>query len=205
MLDIKGSIVTIDAMGTQKNIAKVIIDNQANYILALKGNQTYLKEDVENLCKQMKPDSENEMVEKRHGRIETRNYKGYNQIHLLEDIEKWNDLKSVIQITSEREINEKRTNETRLYLCSLNKKAEAFNKYIRMHWGVENSLHWTLDMTFLEDKQRKRDKNSAQNFAIIRKIVLNLLKQEDSKKLSLITKRLKAVWDNNFLLKILKI
>jgi len=138
MLDIKGSIITIDAMGTQKNIAKVIIDNQANYILALKGNQTYLKEDVENLCKQMKPDSENEMVEKGHGRIETRNCKVYNQIHLLEDIEKWSDLKSVIQITSEREINEKKTNETRLYISSLNDEAEAFNKYIRMHWGVEN-------------------------------------------------------------------
>ena len=74
-----------------------------------------------------------------------------------------------------------------------------------MHWGVENSLHWTLDMIFREDEQRKRDKNSAQNFAIVRKIVLNLLKQEDSKKLSLRTKRLKAGWDNNFLLKILKI
>jgi predicted transposase YbfD/YdcC len=205
MLDIKGSIVTIDAMGTQRDIAKTIIDNQANYILALKGNQTYLKEDVENLCKQMKPDSENEVVEKGHGRIETRNCKVYNQIHLLEDLEKWSDLKSVIQITAEREINEKKTNETRLYISSLNDEAEAFNKYIRMHWGVENSLHWTLDMTFREDEQRKRDKNSAQNFAIVRKIVLNLLKQEDSKKLSLRTKRLKAGWDNNFLLKILKI
>jgi len=89
MLDVKGSIVTIDAIGTQKNIAKTIIDNQANYILALKGNQIYLKEDVENLCKQMKPDSENEMVEKGHGRIETRNCKVYNQIQLLADIEKW--------------------------------------------------------------------------------------------------------------------
>ena len=98
-----------------------------------------------------------------------------------------------------------KTNETRLYIISLNYEAEAFNKYIRMHWGVENSLHWTLDMTFREDEQRKRDKNSAQNFAIVRKIVLNLLKQEDSKKLSLRTKRLKAGWDNNFLLKILKI
>ena len=97
------------------------------------------------------------------------------------------------------------SHETRLYISSLNDEAEAFSKYIRMHWGVENSLHWTLDMTFREDEQRKHDKNSAQNFAIVRKIVLNLLKQEDSKKLSLRTKRLKAGWDNNFLLKILKI
>lgn len=153
----------------------------------------------------LKPDTENEIVEKGHGRIETRNCKVYNQIQLLEDLEKWSDLKSVIQITSEREINEKKTKEIRFYISSLNDEARAFNKYIRMHWGVENSLHWTLDMTFREDEQRKRDKNSAQNFAIVRKIVLNLLKQEDSKKLSLRTKRLKAGWDNNFLLKILKI
>jgi len=114
-----------------------------------------------------------------------RNCTVYNQIQLLADIEKWSDLKSVIQIISEREINEKKTKETRLYISNLNDEAEAFNKYIRMHWGVENSLHWTLDMTFREDEQRKRDKNSAQNFAIVRKIVLNLLKQEDSEKLSL--------------------
>jgi predicted transposase YbfD/YdcC len=205
MLDIKGSIVTIDAMGTQTKIAETIIDNQANYILALKGNQSYLKEDVESLCKRMKPDSENEVVEKGHGRIETRNCKVFQQIQLLEDVEKWKGLKSVVQITSEREIHEKKTTEIRLYICSLLDHADAFNNFIRLHWGVENSLHWTLDMTFREDEQRKRDKNSAQNFAIVRKIALNLLKQEDSVKLSLRTKRLKAGWDNTFLLKILKI
>jgi predicted transposase YbfD/YdcC len=112
-----------------------------------------------------------------NGRIETRNCKVYNQIHLLEDLEKWIDLKSVIQITSEIEINEKKRNETRLYISSLNNEAEAFNKYIRGHWGVENSLHWTLDMTFREDEQSKRDKNSAQNFSIdvIMTIILNYI------------------------------
>jgi predicted transposase YbfD/YdcC len=192
-------------MGTQKNIAATIIDNKANYILALKGNQSYLKEDVESLCKRMKPDSENEMVEKGHGRIETRNCKVYQQIQLLEDLEDWKGLQSVVQITSTREIHDKKTTEIRQYICSLLCNAEEFNKYIRFHWGIENSLHWTLDMTFREDEQRKREKYSAQNFAVIRKIVLNLLKQEDSNKLSLRTKRLKAGWDNNFLLKILKI
>ncbi len=205
MLDIKGSIITIDAMGTQKNIAETIIDNKANYILALKGNQGYLKEDVESLCKRMKPDSENELVEKGHGRIETRNCKVYQQIQLLENLEDWKGLQSVVQITSTREIHDKITTEIRQYICSLLSSAEEFNKYIRFHWGIENSLHWTLDMTFREDEQRKREKHSAQNFAVIRKIVLNLLKQEDSTKLSLRTKRLKAGWDNNFLLKILNI
>jgi predicted transposase YbfD/YdcC len=205
MLDIKGSIITIDAMGTQKHIAATIIDNDANYILALKGNQGYLKEDVESLCKRMKPDSENEVVEKGHGRIETRNCKVFQQIQLLENLQDWKGLQSVVQITSTREIRDKKTTEIRQYICSLLSNATAFNKYIRLHWGVENSLHWTLDMTFREDEQRKREKNSAQNFAVIRKIVLNLLKQENSNKLSLRTKRLKAGWDNNFLLKILAI
>jgi predicted transposase YbfD/YdcC len=191
-------------MGTQRNIAATIIDNQTDYILALKGNQTYLKQDVESLCKRVKPDSESEMVEKGHGRIETRNCKVYNQIQLLEDIEKWKGLKSVVQITSQREIREKKTTEIRWYICSLLDEAEAFNKFIRLHWGIENKLHWTLDMTFREDEQRKRDKNAAQNFAVVRKIALNLLKQENST-MSLISKRLKAGWDNDFLLKILVI
>jgi predicted transposase YbfD/YdcC len=108
MLDIKGSIITIDAMGTQKNIAAAIIDNEANYILALKGNQGYLKQDVESLCKRMKPDSENEVVEKGHGRIETRNCKVFQQIQLLENLEDWKGLQSVVQITSTREIREKK-------------------------------------------------------------------------------------------------
>jgi len=205
MLDINGSIITIDAMGTQKDIAATIIDNKANYILALKGNHGYLKEDVQSLCNRMKPDSENEVVEKGHGRIETRNCKVFQQIQLLENLEDWKGLQSLVQITSTREIRDKKTTEIRQYICSFLSNAAEFNKYIRFHWGVENNLHWTLDVTFREDEQRKREKHSAQNFAVIRKIVLNLLKQEGSNKLSLRTKRLKAGWDNNFLLKILNI
>jgi predicted transposase YbfD/YdcC len=205
MLEIKGCIITIDAMGTQKSIAEKIIKNGADYILALKGNHSYLKQDVESLCQRMQSDSENQMIDKGHGRIETRTCKVYNKIEMLEDVEKWPEFKSVIQVTAKREIKEKESIETRLYISSLNHDAKAFNEYIRQHWGVENSLHWTLDMTFREDEQRKRDKFAAQNFAIIRKIALNLLKQEDSKKISLKTKRLKAGWDNNFLLKILQI
>ncbi len=205
MINIKGSIVTIDAMGTQKNIAKTIIDNEANYILALKGNQSYMKEDVESLCNRSKPDSENEVVEKGHGRIETRNCQVFNKIELLEDKKKWSKLKSVIKITSQREIKNKITTETRLYISSLKNDAVDFNQYIRQHWSVENNLHWTLDMTFREDEQRKRDKYAAQNFAIVRKIALNLLKKENSNKISLRTKRLKAGWNNEFLIKILQI
>lgn len=205
MLEIKGCIVTIDAMGTQKDIAEKIIKNKADYILALKGNHSYLKQDVESLCSRMQPDDENEMVDKGHGRIETRTCKVFKKLDLLEDVEKWPGFKSVVQITAKREIKNKVSLEDRLYISSLDADAKAHNEYIRLHWGVENNLHWTLDMTFREDEQRKRDKFAAQNFAIIRKIALNLLKQEDSQKLSLKTKRLKAGWDNDFLLKILKI
>jgi len=205
MLELKGCIVTIDAMGTQKHIAQTIIDNKADYILALKGNQSYLKQDAESLCKRMNPDSQNETLDKGHGRIETRTCKVYNKIQMLEDVEKWPGFKSVVQITAQREIKDKTTTETRLYISSLNHDAKAFNGYIRQHWGVENNLHLILDMTFREDEQRKRNKHAAQNFAIIRKIALNLLKKEDSNKLSLKTKRLKAGWDNKFLIKILQI
>ncbi|MFA5973895.1 MAG: ISAs1 family transposase [Lentimicrobiaceae bacterium] len=145
-------------MGTQTKIAETIIDNQANYILALKGNQSYLNEDVESPCKRMRPDSENEVVEKGHGRIETTNCKVFRQIQLFEDAEKWKGPKLMMQITSEIEIHKKKTNMIRLYICSFLGHANAFNNFIRLLLGVENNLHWILDTTFREDGQRKRIK-----------------------------------------------
>ncbi|MCK5170193.1 MAG: ISAs1 family transposase [Bacteroidales bacterium] len=205
LLDIEGCIITIDAMGTQKDIAETIIENKADYILALKGNQGYLKEDAESIFKRQKPNSTDEVIEKGHGRIETRKCEVINQIGFLEDKDKWKNLKSLIKITAQREINGKSTIENRLYISSIQTGAKDFNTYIRQHWGVENSLHWTLDVTFREDDQRKRNGKAAENFALIQKIALNLLKSEDSKKISIKNKRLKAAWDNDFLLKILKI
>ena len=182
MLELKGCIVNIDAIGTQRNIAQNIVDNKADYILALKGNQSYLKQDIESLCKRSKPDHDNETIGKGHGRIETRKCEVYNKIDLLEDVDKWPGFKSVIKVTAQRDIKNKLTSETRFYISSLNHDAKDLNKYIRQHWSVENNLHWTLDMTFREDEQRKRIKYAAQNFAVIRKIALNLLKKEGSKK-----------------------
>jgi predicted transposase YbfD/YdcC len=205
LLDIEDCIVTIDAMGTQKDIADTIIGNNADYILALKGNQGYLKEDAENIFNSQKSDSTDEMIEKGHGRIETRKCEVITQIDFLEDKDKWKNLKSLVRITAQREINGKSTIEERLYISSIDTDAKDFNAYIRQHWGVENSLHWTLDVTFREDDQRKRNGKSAENFSLIQKIALNLLKSEDSKKISIKNKRLKAAWDNDFLLKILKI
>lgn len=205
LLDIEDCIITIDAIGTQKDIAETIIENNADYILALKANQGYLKEDAENIFKRQKPDSTDEMIEKGHGRIETRKCEVITQIDFLEDKDKWKNLKSLIRITAQREINGKSTIEDRLYISSIDANAKDFNIYIRQHWGVENSLHWTLDVTFREDDQRKRNGKSAENFSLIQKIALNLLKSEGSKKISIKNKRLKAAWDNDFLLKILKI
>ncbi len=203
LLDIEGCIITIDAMGTQREIASKIIENKADYILALKGNQGNLEEEVESLFKVQKIEDEDVDIEKNRGRIETRTCQIIRDLKFLNKKEDWTALKSIIKITSIREIGNKKTTETRLYISSLEHCAKDMNRYIRSHWAIENSLHYTLDMTFNEDKQRKRDKNAAENFAQAQKIALNLLKIENSTKMSIKTKRLKAAWDNQYLLKLL--
>ena len=205
MLDIEECIVTIDAMGTQKKIAETIIDKQADYIFALKGNQGYLKEDVQNTFIRQQPDSTDETVDKGHGRLETRKCEVINKLDFLDEKEQWTGLKSLARITAKRETNGKETSEIRLYISSVEADAKSFNSFIRQHWGVENSLHWTLDVTFREDAQRKRNGHAANNFALVGKIALNLLKTEDSKNISVKSKRLLAAWDNEFLLKVLRI
>ena len=205
MLDIEGCIITIDAMGTQKKIAETIIDKQADYILALKGNQGYLKEDVQNTFIRQQPDSTDQTVEKSHGRIETRKCEVINKLDFLDEKEQWVSLKSLARVTATREIHDKKSSEVRLYISSVEADAKSFNSFIRQHWGVENSLHWTLDVTFRADAQRKRNDHAANNFALVEKIALNLLKQEGSKNMSIKSKRLVSAWDNKFLLKVLKI
>lgn len=205
MLDIEECIITIDAMGTQKKIAETIIDKQADYILALKGNQGYLKEEVQNTFLRQQPDSTDETVEKGHGRIETRKCEVINKLDFLDEKEQWAGLKSIARVTASREINGKQTSEERLYISSVVSDAKNFNTFIRQHWGVENSLHWTLDVTFREDDQRKRNGYAASNFALVEKIALNLLKSEESRNMSIKSKRLVAAWDHEFLLKVLRV
>lgn len=202
ILDIEGSIVTIDAMGTQTKIASHIVEGKGDYILALKGNQKELREETESVFRVQKPASTHEVTEKGHGRIETRKCEVINDLAFLHGKEKWEGLSSIIRITTERVIRDKTENETRYYISSLDTTADKFNQYIRMHWGVENSLHWTLDMTFGEDSQRKRNGMAAQNFSLVNKIALNLLKR-DSTKGSLKSKRLRAGWDNKYFLKLI--
>jgi predicted transposase YbfD/YdcC len=203
LLNIKGSIITIDAMGTQTAIAEKIVKNGGDYILSVKGNQGSLEEEVHTTCKRNAPVSDTCEVEKEHGRVETRRCEVFER-GLIIDAERWEKLSTVVKITSTREFSSGKTEtHERFYISSL-EADNNFNRYIRSHWEVENKLHWVLDMTFREDEQRKRANHAAANFAIVRKIGLNMLKKDTGKE-SLRSKRLKAAWNKNFLIKLLKI
>jgi predicted transposase YbfD/YdcC len=206
LLDLSKTVVTIDAMGTQTAIAAKIRDKKADYVLALKGNQGYLKELAESGFKTRKADLSHETIEKDHGRIETRKCYVINQIDWMdEEKERWKDIGSIIKIDSTRQINDQTTEETRYYISSLNDNITLISDSIREHWGIENKVHWSLDVTFREDESRKRAGKSATNFAVVRRIALNLLKLENTSKASMKRKRLKAGWDEPYLRKVLRI
>ena len=208
ILDIAEQTITIDAMGTQKEIAKKIIDNNANYILAVKANQASLLENIEDEFKFTKPIDINIHEDIGHGRIETRTCSVITDFKFIEDKNDWEDLVSIIKIESVREFknSDKETEKaTRYYISNLEDNARIFQTSIRSHWAVENKLHWTLDVAFSEDASRKRNHNAAQNYSVLLKIALNLLKNEKTEKQGVKGKRLKAGWDNQYLLKVLKI
>ncbi len=206
ILELSGCIVTIDAMGTQKNIAELIIKKEADYCLALKGNQGNIYEDVKQLfkyCQDQKwqniDHSFFETVEKDHGRIETRRYSTMSKVEFLVDADKWKGLKSIGMVECQRTINGQTSKHNRDYLNSLDSNAEIFAQAIRGHWGIENSLHWVLDVSFSEDKCRIRKDNSAQNLAIVRHLAVNLLSREKTAQVGVKNKRLKAGWDDCYL------
>ena len=212
LLDIEDSVVTIDAMGCQTDIAQKILDGGGDYVLALKGNQGNSHEAVEQLFKWEKKNnfsgvthSEFSTVEKDHGRIETRNIFSIGNLEEIEGLglEKWAGLKSVTLVESKREINGKSAVEYRYYLSSLTADAERIGKTVRGHWGIENSLHWVLDVVFNEDKARNRKDHSAANMTIIRHMSVNIVKNDKSSKASIRGRRLKAGWDDNYLLKLI--
>ena len=210
ILDVSGCIVTIDAMGAQTEIAKQIIDQGADYVLSLKGNQGHLHQDVEQLfdwaTKTAFKDIEHEAyqtINKGHGRIEIRRYWLLANVEYLADAQRWEGLKRVGMIESERRIDgQPTTTERRYYLVSLDGDVERFAYASRGHWGIENKLHWSLDVVFHEDDSRIRKGQAPENMTVIRKIALNLLAQESSKG-SKKGKRLKAGWDNDFLIRVL--
>jgi len=208
-LMIEDCIITIDAMGTQTDIAEKIIDNRADYILAVKENQKQLSEEIKDEFKFSKITDTNTNIDYGHGRIETRKCSVISDFLFIENKgDKWKNLNQIVRIESLREFkNSDKADEKsiRYYISSLENNAEQYQRNIRSHWGVENKLHWTLDVGFSEDASRKRNKNATQNYSILLKIALNLLKNEKTEKQGIAGKRLKAGWNEDYLLKVLNI
>lgn len=210
LLDISGSIITIDAMGCQKKIATVIKENGADYVLALKENQPNLYENVsvffDKAIKNGFGDIQydyHETKDKGHGRIERRCYWKVSDITWVKHKENWDGLNSIGMVESHRCIGDKESVERRYYINSIKNDVKQFAHAVRSHWGIENSVHWVLDIAFREDESRVRKDNSPQNLAMLRHIALNLIKQEKSIRYGIKKKRLKSGWDNDYLLKVL--
>ena len=205
-LYLKGCIVTIDAMGCQKDIAEKIVAQGADYVLALKGNQGNLLEDVKLyldsiVSGQLKniPHQKLETVEKGHGRVEERNYFITDSIDWLPHKELWANLKSIGVVESRRHIDGVTSVERRYFIASIVADADKFSKAVREHWAIENNLHWILDVSFGDDTAKTYAGDAAENLAIVRRIAYNLVKQ-DKKKASIKGKRLIAGWDNDYLM-----
>ena len=184
VLELSGTIVTIDAMGCQKSIAQQILDKEADYILAVKENQLHLLQDMRDSFKMPPPETAVEEVDCGHGRVETRRCSVVGDLSLVEQAADWPGLQTLVRIEAERyhKVNGKTEREIRDYISSLRPEAARLNSAIRQHWGIENKLHWVLDVAFREDASRKRSGNAAQNFSRITRIALNLLKQNKTSK-----------------------
>ena len=210
VLDLNGAVVTIDAMGCQTSIAAQIVAQQGDYVLALKGNQGDLHQDVQQLFDHAH--SQNfrgiehdfyETQEQGHGRQETRRYWVMGNTEYLIGAENWAKLTTIGCAESQRQVGDKTTSERRYYLLSLPLDATGFATAVRGNWGIENQLHWILDVGFREDQSRTTQGYSAENLAVIRHLAVNLLSQEKSAKGGTRAKRLKAGWNDHYLTKIL--
>lgn len=205
LLAIEGAIVTIDAMGCQRDIAAKIIDKKADYVLALKGNQGTLRNDVDLFVAEQKAKdfkdttiSQDETVDGDHGRIETRRTTVIHDIAWLQERHKWPGLKSVVMVESMRETGNRIETETRLYITSLMLTAAILGPIIRSHWTIENSLHWVMDMVFRDDECRVRTENAPANFTTLKHMAHNLIRKAPGKD-SLRLRRKVAAWDDDFL------
>jgi predicted transposase YbfD/YdcC len=205
MMAIEGAVVTIDAMGCQRNIVKKIIDKKADYIIALKGNQGTLHEDVKLFAAEQKANgfkqaaiSRHETIDGDHGRIETRSYTVFHDVEWLQERHDWPGLEGVVMVESQREIDGKFSNETRFYITSLTLFANLIGPMVRDHWAIENSLHWVMDMLFRDDECRVRTDNAPENFTTLKHMANNLIRKAPGKD----SQRLKpktAGWDDEFL------
>lgn len=211
LLDLRGATVTIDAMGCQKAIAEKIIDAGGNYILGLKENHPTLHQEVEQFFEAAQAETfrdtrcdQDETVDGGHGRIELRRVFASDDIDWLADKPYWKELRSVVMVESERSVGDKTSFERRYYLSSLAPDAALLGERIRGHWGIENQLHWVLDMAFDEDRSRIRRGHGPDNFALLRKIALILLKREKTLRRGLEGKRKRAAWDHDYVLRVLE-
>ena len=212
ILDLEGCVVTIDAIGCQKEIVKEIVAKEADYVISLKGNQGTLHREVKDYLDWAERIKFKDItfdyfqtLEKNHGRIEERRCWVTEEIGWLEQKGEWKNLKSVVMVEAIREVvGEAKTVERRYFISSLGAKATEALRCVRGHWAIENELHWCLDIGFREDDCRIREAKSAENLATIRHIGLNLLKQEKSCKLGIKSKRKKAGWNESYLLEVLK-
>lgn len=213
VLEISGCIVTIDALGCQKEIAAAVLAQEADYVLALKENHGRLYEDVEKLFADLEAShfkayaySQAQTVNKNHGRLETRTCQviaDHDILMQLRDAPEWPGLRAVVKVHARRQKGDEVTEKERYFIASLASHARHLLKAVRTHWSIENELHWVLDIAFREDESRIRKDHGPENFAVLRHIALNLVKQEKTQKASVKGKRLKAGWDESYLLKIL--
>jgi predicted transposase YbfD/YdcC len=201
-LMLEGTIVTIDVMSRQRSIAKKIVKKNADYILTAKENQRELYEDIQDSFSVLPASDYAEDLDYGHGRIETRKCSVLTDLSLVEKAEKWNGLTGIVKIERERyfKATSKKENETSYYITTLS-NAEQIASGIRKHWGIENKVHWVLDVVFSEDLSRKRAGNAAQNFSSINRIALNLLKK-DNARVGIKSRRKMAGWGNEYLLKL---
>jgi len=204
VLEIAGCIITIDAMGCQKDIVRKIVQKEADYVLGLKGNQPTLHQATEEYFhdalddKSSYPEVQHKLTtDKGHGRIEVRNYYLTTNIDWLSGHEEWRGMNALGMVRARVTRGEKVTEETRFYITSLT-YVEPFSNAVRAHWGIENSLHWCLDVTFGEDDSRIRKDHSAENMAVVRQMALNILKQHPEK-ISLARKRRRCAYDDVWL------
>jgi predicted transposase YbfD/YdcC len=214
LLEFTGCIVTVDAIGTQTEIAEAIVEGGGDYLLAVKENQGHLFEDLRYLFEvdaaqefEYAQYSYAKTVNKGHGRLETRECWATEKeeyLSLLPKRQQWKGLKSIVRITSQRQVGEKLESQTRYFISSLPANAKAILKTKRTHWNIENQLHWVLDIAFREDESRVRKDHAAENLAVLRHIALNLLKREKTTKGSIHAKRLQAGWNHDYLLAVLK-
>jgi len=205
LLEIKGALITIDAMGCQKAIAGTIRERGADYCLAVKENQPSLLEDIRATFWETPLSAmiRHETVEDGHGRIETRTYRQTTDLSRIRSAEEWEDLASVVKVDSHRITPEGEAVETRYFISSLGKGVKRLAKAIRNHWGIENRLHYVLDVTFKEDGSRIRTEDGAENMATLRRLAMNFLNNASHMKVSVKNRRMMAAFDDKVLENIL--